>query len=138
MTDENRSTQGRPLTTPVANKQRGMSMTMIMITMAVVVFFGMFAFKVGPHYLEYMTVKSIAEDVAGNSDLLRKPRSKVNKYINQAYQTNNLWDMKAADTIELKKDGDRGYVVTVKYEKRATLFRNIDLVTSFDTEATGH
>lgn len=113
-----------------------MGMLSIFAIIAVAVFIGMFAFKVGPHYMENWTVSKIASDVASNPDLLKQPRSKVYTYINQAYRTNNLWDLSPQDTIKLKKDGDRGYVVRIQYEKRDTLFRNIDVVTSFDKEVS--
>ncbi len=116
--------------------QRGMGMLSIFAIIAVAVFLGMFAFKVGPHYMENWTVSKIASDVASNPDLLKQPRSKVYSYINQAYRTNNLWDLSPEDTIKLKKDGNRGYLVRVQYEKRDTLIRNIDVVTSFDTEVS--
>ncbi|ASJ74455.1 DUF4845 domain-containing protein [Granulosicoccus antarcticus] len=117
-------------------RQRGMGMMSIFAIMAVAVFIGMFAFKVGPHYMENWTVSKIATDVASNPELLKQPRSKVYSYINQAYRTNNLWDLSPEETIKLKKDGNLGYVVTVQYEKRDTLFRNVDVVTSFDTKVS--
>lgn len=80
-------------------------------------------------------MKKVADDLARNDELLQGPRSKVNQYIQQAYRTNNLWDLKAEDTIHLKKDKKNGYTVTVNYEKRANLFHNIDLVTVFDAQA---
>jgi hypothetical protein len=120
---------------PLRSRQRGMSMIAAFVVIAVCIFLGMFAFKVGPHYFEYWTVKKVADDLANNPDLLKKPRSKINRVLNQAFRTNSLWDLKAEDTIELKKDGKRGYIVTVKYEQRANLFHNIDVVTSFDAEA---
>lgn len=111
-----------------------MGLTGMLVVMAVCVFLGLFAFKVAPHFMENWTVSKIASDVAANPDLLKQPRSKVYNYIGQAYRTNNLWDLKPEETIKLKKDGKRGYVVTVQYEKRDNLFRNIDLVTTFDKE----
>jgi hypothetical protein len=113
--------------------QRGMGLTSVLVIISAVIFIGLFAFKVAPHYMENWTVSKIAEDVATNPDLLKKPRSKVYAYIGQAYRTNNLWDLDPEETIKLKKDGKRGYIVTVKYERRDKLFHNIDLVTSFDT-----
>lgn len=113
--------------------QRGLGLTGMLIVMAVAIFLGLFAFKVAPHYMENWTVMKIADDVAANPELLKKPRSKVYAYIDQAYRTNNLWDLDAKETIKLKKDGNKGYLVTVQYEKRAKLFHNIDLVTTFDT-----
>ena len=113
-----------------------MGMLSIFAIIAVAVFLGLFVFKVGPHYMENWTVSKIASDVASNPELLKQPRSKVYGYIGQAYRTNNLWDLSPEDTIKLKKDGNRGYVVRVQYEKRETLIRNIDVVTSFDTEVS--
>lgn len=113
-------------------RQLGLSMTGVMVIMSVSIFIGLFAFKVGPHYFENWTVVKIADDVAANPNLLKQPRSKVYNYIAQAYRTNNLWDLDPKETIKLKKDGKRGYIVTVQYEKRANLFHNIDVVTRFD------
>lgn len=118
-----------------SRRQQGMGLTSIFLLMAVGIFIGLFAFKVTPHYLENWTVSKIAEDVAANPTLLKQPRKKVYSYINQAYRTNNLWDLNADETIKLEKDPRKGYIVSVQYEKRASLFHNIDLVTSFDKVA---
>ncbi|MBX2886391.1 MAG: DUF4845 domain-containing protein [Granulosicoccus sp.] len=112
--------------------QRGMSFLTILIITMVVVFLSMFAFKVGPHYMEYMTVKNIAEDAAANPDLMRS-KSKMNEYLIRAYRTNSLWELTPKETITMVKDGKKGMVLTVNYEKRANLLYNIDLVTRFNT-----
>lgn len=114
-------------------RQRGMGLATVLVIISVTIFIGLFAFKVAPHYMENWTVLNIADDVAANPELLKKPRSQVYAYINQAYRTNNLWDLDPKETIKLKKDGSKGYIVSVQYEKRAKLFHNIDLVTTFDT-----
>ncbi len=118
----------------LAHKQRGMSMIAVFLIVAVAVFFVTAAFKVGPNYMEYLTVAKIAEDATADSDVMKGPKSKVHKYINQAYRTNNLWDLKSEDTIELQKDGRLGYKVKVNYEKRINLFSNIDVVTVFNKD----
>lgn len=119
----------------VPKKQNGASFLGVFALMAVVMFLGMFAFKTVPSYLEYLTVAKIADDVAANPELMKAPKSKVNAYISQAYRTNNLWDLKPADTIKLSKDGRKGYKVEVDYEKRANLISNIYVVTKFQKEA---
>ena len=122
--------------TATRSAQKGMGMTAILAIIGVSVFMGMFVFKVGPHYMQNWTVTKIATDVASDPALLKQPRSKVYSSLKQAYRTNNLWDLNPEETITLKKDGRRGYIVTVQYEQRANLFHNIDLVTSFDKEVT--
>ncbi|MEE9335929.1 MAG: DUF4845 domain-containing protein [Granulosicoccaceae bacterium] len=116
----------------LANKQRGVSFMAVFAIMSVVFFLALAAFKVGPHYMEYMTVKNIATDLSHNDELMKGTKSKVVKHINQAYNTNNLWDLKAKDTIDLQKDSNKGFVVTVNYEKRINLIYNIDVVTVFN------
>ena len=119
-----------------ARAQRGMSMTATLAALGVAVFIGMFAFKAGPAYFEAWRVQQAADNVAADADLMRSPRSKVYKQLATQYQMNDLWNLRPEDTIELKKDGERGYAVRVAYEKRETLFGNIDLVMRFDREAS--
>lgn len=120
-------------TYPQFGRQSGVGYTGMLLIMSVCIFIGMFAFKVGPHYFENWTVTAVAEDLEQKPELLKQSRSKVYAHINNAYRTNNLWDLKAEDTIKLTRDKKRGYIVEVQYERRAKLFHNIDIVTSFDT-----
>ena len=112
--------------------QRGLSTIGVLAIMGVAVFLGLFAIKAGPVYFENLTVKKIVADTVADEDLMRSSRSKVYEQLNAQYGMNNLWGLKAEDTVELKRDGDRGYVARVNYEKRETLFANIDLVMRFD------
>ena len=118
-----------------ARRERGMSMTAFMALSGVAAFVGLFAIKAGPVYFENMTVRTIVDEAAADPKLMSSPRSKVYEQINTQYRLNNLWGMKAEDTVTLRKDGDRGYVLRVAYEKREPLFANIDLVMSFDEDA---
>ena len=112
--------------------QRGLSTIGVLVLMSVAVFLGLFALKAGPVYFENLTVKKIVADTVADRDLMRSSRSKVYEQLNAQYGINNLWGLKAEDTVELKRDGDRGYVARVNYEKRENLFANIDLVMRFD------
>ena len=111
--------------------ERGMSTIVVLALVSVAIFVGMFAIKVAPAYFENATIEKIVETKASDASLMKAPRSKVYQALNQAYRTNNLWDMKAEETIRLKRDAARGYVMTVAYERRANLFANIDVVTVF-------
>ena len=123
-------------TYPQLGRQQGLGYTGYLVILSVSIFIGLFAMKVGPHYFEHWTVTKVAQDLAAKPDLLKQPKSKVYQYINQAYRTNNLWDLKAEDTIKLTRDAKKGYVVSVQYERRSNLFHNIDLVTSFDNQTS--
>ena len=118
------------------SRQRGMSLGMAMLVVSVSVFLGLFAIKVGPNYFENWTVQKIASDAAINAELMKtKSKSKIYAHFSQAFRTNSLWDLKPEETIELVKNGKRGWDVHVRYEKRDNLFSNIYVVTAFDNLA---
>lgn len=118
-------------------RQRGLSFFGVMLILAVASFIGMFALKVGPHYFEHWTLTAITKELESNPEVLKQSRSNVYRHINQAFSQNNLWDFKAEDIINLKREAEAGYVVTVEYERRAKLFHNIDVITSFHNQANG-
>ena len=119
-------------------REQGLGYIGYMVILAVSIFIGLFAFRVGPHYFENAIVTKVAEDLAAKPDILTQPKSRVYQYVNQAFRTNNLWDLKAEDTITLQRDAKKGYIVTVQYERRAKLFHNIDLITSFEKSPNGN
>lgn len=114
------------------SRMRGMSMTMIMLVMGVAIFFGMFAIKAGPVYMENLTVKSIIESTVADEELMRSSKSRVIVQLNQQFRMNNLWDLSAEDVVQVKKNSKGpGYELVLDYERRENLFGNIDLVMYF-------
>jgi len=124
---------------PSRKRQHGIGMVSVFVMLSIGIFLGIFAIKVVPEYLENWTVGKIAQDTVDNPMLLKQTKSKIYNHLNKAYRQNNLWDLKAEDTIVLEKLGrNRGYSLTVKYEKRTQFLHNISLVTSFeDTPVVG-
>ena len=116
-------------------RQKGLSFFGVLLIVTIAAFFGLFAFKVGPSYLEYMTVKSIGDDIANNADLMKQPKSKVMLALKQAYRANSLWELKPEESFVLTKDAAKGYIVKIDYEKRANLISNLYVVTKFDKVA---
>ena len=51
------------------NKQRGLTLTGLIITAGVVVFFALIGFKLMPSYIEYLTIERILKDLALPSPL---------------------------------------------------------------------
>jgi len=124
---------------PSRKRQHGIGMVSVFVMLSIGIFLGIFAIKVVPEYLENWTVTKIAQDTVDNPALLNQTKSKIYNHLNKAYRQNNLWDLKAEETIVLEKLGrNRGYSLTVKYEKRTQFLHNISLVTSFeDTPVVG-
>jgi len=125
----------RDLPTTTLKRQAGISFIGVFVLISMLLFIGLFAVKVVPGYIEFMTVSSIVEDTQTNPELMKSTKSNVMSSIDAAYRHNNLWDLRAKDTITLTKDRTLGYKVEVAYEKRANLFRNIFVVTEFKKDA---
>ncbi len=115
-------------------RQRGITMLGVFIVMAIGLFLGLFALKIIPEYLEHWTVAQIAEDTRAQPEILAQKKAKIYDHLNRAYRQNNLWDLKAEDTVVLERQGrSKSYSLNVKYEKRIPFFHNIHLITAFDT-----
>lgn len=115
--------------------QRGLTMTTALAIMCVAVFIATFAFKAAPAYFENWTVVKVVDSVMQDSQVANGPRKAIYKQLNAQFGHNNLWHVKAEDVVELKRGDTNTYVATVAYEKRETLFSNIDLVMSFNSGA---
>lgn len=118
---------------PGPQRQRGIGMLTVFIMLGIGIFLGIFAIKIVPQYIENWTVQSIVQSAADDPAVLKQTKSKIYHHLNKAYRQNNLWDLKAEDTVVLEKVGrNKGYKISVKYEKRANFIHNIYLVTAFE------
>lgn len=121
---------------PGPQKQRGIGMMTVFFMLSIGIFLGIFAIKVIPEYLENWTVENIVQDAMEDPELLTQTKVRIYDHLNKAYRQNNLWDLKAEDTIVLEKVGrNKGYNLTVQYEKRTNFIHNIYLVTTFEKKA---
>ncbi|MDC9611961.1 DUF4845 domain-containing protein [Pseudoalteromonas sp. GABNS16H] len=114
------------------HRQSGASALVIMI---MVLFFGgllTLAIKLGPAYLDDITIQEALESLEGTEDLSTMGPAQVRSLINKRLSVNNVrgFDEK---TITVEKDGDL-VIINVDYEVRNNLFRNVDTVIHFQHE----
>lgn len=114
------------------HRQSGASALVIMI---MVLFFGgllTLAIKLGPAYLDDITIQEALESLEGTDDLSTMGPAQVRSLINKRLSVNNVrgFDEK---NITVQKDGDL-VVINVDYEVRNNLFRNVDTVIHFQHE----
>jgi len=113
-------------------RQSGASALVIMI---MVLFFGgllTLVIKLGPAYLDDITIQEALESLEGTEDLSSMGPSQVRSLINKRLSVNNVrgFDEK---NITVEKDGEL-VVINVDYEVRNNLFRNVDTVIHFQHE----
>lgn len=114
------------------HKQSGASALVIMI---MVLFFGgllTLVIKLGPAYLDDITIQEALESLEGTEDLSSMGPAQVRSLINKRLSVNNVRGFDAKN-ITVEKNGEF-VVINVDYEVRNNLFRNVDTVIHFQHE----
>jgi hypothetical protein len=116
-----------------ARSQQGLSILGWLVVLAVVAFFASTAFKMIPHYLDYMSLEKIITSV--ETDAAQDVRTVGDFYghVSKGMQVNNIRDLDMRDAIKVKVESNE-FLVQLKYEKREPLIENLDLVATFDKE----
>lgn len=113
-------------------RQRGISFYSFLFFMAIVVFFAITGTKLGPRYLEFLTVKSVMKDVKNDPDISATSRSSVLRTIGNRLNINGVDDVSVKDFTYKKVDN--GFELSVQYEVREHLYGNIDAVLTFSNK----
>lgn len=111
------------------SRQGGASALVILI---MVLFFGSLLsliIKVGPAYLDDLTIKEALESLDGTEGLSQMGPAQVRTLINKRLSVNNIRGFDAKD-ISVEKDGGL-VLINVDYEVRNNLIRNLDAVVHF-------
>lgn len=111
------------------NRQGGASALVILV---MVLFFGSLLsliIKVGPAYLDDLTIQEALESLDGTEGLSQMGPAQVRTLINKRLSVNNIRGFDAKD-ISVDKDGGL-ILINVDYEIRNNLIRNLDTVVHF-------
>jgi hypothetical protein len=113
-------------------RQGGASALTMMI---MVLFFGgllTLVLKVGPAYLDDITIQEALESLDGTEGLSDMGPAQVRTLINKRLSVNNV---RGFDAKNITVEKDQGLVtIKVDYEVRNNLFRNVDTVVHFKHE----
>ncbi|MBK1850383.1 MULTISPECIES: DUF4845 domain-containing protein [unclassified Marinobacter] len=110
-------------------RQGGASALVILI---MVLFFGSvlsLAIKVGPAYMDDLTIQEALENLDGTEGLSRMGPAQIRTLINKSLSVNNIRSLDAKDIV-VEKDGEL-VLVNVDYEVRNNLVRNMDVIVHF-------
>lgn len=103
--------------------------------MVMVLFFGgllTMAIKLGPIYLDDITIQEALESLDGTDGLSTMGPAQVRTLINKRLSVNNVRGFDAKN-IAVEKDGDT-VLILVDYEVRNDLFSNVDTIVHFKHE----
>lgn len=112
--------------------QGGIGLTGMLFFLALAIFFVTVALKLGPHYMEYLEVRSVMRSLTEDSSLAEGGKSGIVKAIGNRLTINYI---EGVDTKDFKiKRVKNGYQVGVKYDVREHLFANVDVLLTFQYE----
>jgi len=117
----------------VTHSQKGMSLLGWLMVLALVAFFASTAFKMLPHYMDYMALEKMITEVEKDPSLEISTVNAFYEHMQKGMQVNNIRDINLKEAVTIKLE-DRDFQVHLSYEKREPLIQNLDLVARFDKE----
>ena len=116
-----------------AQSQKGMSVLGWLMVLALVAFFASAAFKLLPHYFDYMSLEKMIMAVETDKASQVNTVGDFYSHISKGMQVNSIRDLDMEEALNVKIENNE-FRVHLKYEKREPLIKNIDLVVHFDKE----
>jgi uncharacterized protein DUF4845 len=114
------------------NKQRGLTLTGLIITAGVLVFFALIGFKLMPSYIEYLTIQRILKDLGHSPDLRGGTVKDIQTAFDRRAVVDNITSIQGKD-LEVTKLGD-GFEINANWATRVPLFGNVSACLDFDAK----
>jgi len=115
------------------HSQKGLSILSWLVVLAVVAFFASTAFKVMPHYFDYMSMEKIITSIETERAADIRSIGDFYAHVSKGMQVNNLRDLSLQEVLKVTLENNE-FRAHLKYEKREPLIENLDLVVHFDRE----
>ncbi len=116
-----------------AGSQRGLSLLSWLVVLGVVAFLASTAFKMLPHYFDYMSLRKIITSVETESNMDIRTVGDFYGHVSRGMEVNSIRDLDLREVLAVKVENNE-FKVHLKYEKREPLIENLDLVARFDKE----
>ncbi len=112
------------------HSQLGMSTSSMILVIGLAGFFLTLLFKIGPAYLDNMGVRSAMKSMIVNyPEIHEMDKDRIHSQLSNYFTINNVRDHSVKD-IKILRTSERT-LLNHEYEKRISLFLNIDVVLSF-------
>ena len=118
----------------VRKKNRGVTVTGLIMVLFVVVVLLVFGMKLLPAYIEYATAKKTIEAIARDRAGASTPQEARRSFDNRAL-IDNITVLKGTD-LDITKDGS-GLVIAFAYRKEMSLAGNVGLYIDFAASSAG-
>ena len=113
-------------------RQRGLGWFGLLFVFGTIAFFAIIAVKVGPIYLNHMTVVKIVKGVADNPDHANAPPDQLRIALQRRWDIDYVKHLEAKD-IKIKR-GAKGRALAYNYNVEVNFFYNVFVVVKFKDE----
>ncbi len=112
-------------------KQKGLSAIGMLVVILVAVFFGNFAIKVIPLYIENATVQNAVETVVEQAESGQIKSSEIKSTLGKMFQVNMIEILDPRTGVQIKREKGKT-IVDARYDRQVHLMFNMDIVVKFD------
>jgi len=114
--------------------QSGLSMTGFLMTLVLVIFFLYCGMKIVPMYIEFYSVKSALKGIASSSDQATASKDQIRVFFDRRLNMSYAEYVRAQKNVLKFERNSDGRLMVVDYERRESLFLNLDIVGKFHAE----
>lgn len=112
------------------SQQRGMSIPGMLIIAAMVGFFIMCVIRLGPRYLEYLSIREIVTTIAREYNPEEQDLGDIRRRVDTMFNTNQIYDMNPKE-VEIFHEKGKTYI-DANYEVRVPIMGIVDAIMTFD------
>jgi Domain of unknown function (DUF4845) len=113
-------------------KQRGFFTISGLIILVVIIFFLNCAFRLGPFYIDNISVRGALNSLAKDPTLPTMTKSDIRRKLNSYFDMNNV-NSKALEAVSVEETLKTTFV-NINYEERVNIIFNIDAVVVFKNQ----
>ncbi len=112
------------------HKQRGVTLSGLLIWLVILILLGIFALKVIPPYIENAEISNIFKTIANDPEMQAASLKDIRESYEKRAQINNISIVEAGD-IEISKDAS-GISISASYPVKLPLIGNATLLLEFN------
>jgi hypothetical protein len=113
-------------------RQRGLSLTGLLLISALLIVLALLGFKLFPAYAEYMTVKKALNEIAHNPEYRGSARE-IQAAFERRVTIDNIRAVSSRD-LEIAKQGD-GVAISANWSVKVPLFYNLSACMDFEARS---
>lgn len=112
------------------SRQRGWSLWSLLTTLVTVMVLGTLAVRLLPVYVDHNMVITVSRSIMDSRDTANLSQGQFRREVSRSLRINNISEVDPDSVTLVRAGGDMS--VRIHYERRVPLFRNIELLVSFD------